>query len=112
MRFVGSVPRSRLEGGEIVRLPYPPFDVLVALVEGEPCAIEDACNHAGASLSEGDRQSDCIACPMHGYVFEIATGRLVQPLGLCSDQRTFVACVEGDDVTVWDPGSGVQILGP
>jgi nitrite reductase/ring-hydroxylating ferredoxin subunit len=82
------------------------------MVEGKPCAIEDACNHAGASLSEGDRQSDCIACPMHGYVFEIATGRLVQPHGLCSDQRLFVARLEGDDVTVWDPGAGVQILVP
>lgn len=112
MNFVGRVPRALLEAGSVVRLSYPPFDVLVALVEGKPCAIEDACNHAGASLSEGERESDCIACPMHGYVFEIATGRLVQPRGLCSDQRLFVARLEGDDVTVWDPGSGVQILVP
>jgi nitrite reductase/ring-hydroxylating ferredoxin subunit len=112
LRFVGRVPRSALEGGEIVRLAYPPFDVLVALVEGEPRAIEDACNHAGASLSEGERHGDCVACPMHGYVFEIATGRLVQPRGLCDDQREFVARLEGDHVTVWDPGVSVQIIGP
>jgi nitrite reductase/ring-hydroxylating ferredoxin subunit len=112
LRFVGRVPRSRLEGGEIVRLAYPPFDVLVALVDGEPRAIEDACNHAGASLSEGERHGDCVACPMHGYVFEIATGRLVQPRGLCDDQRRFVSRLEGDDVTVWDPGVAVQIIGP
>lgn len=112
MRFVGSVPRSRLEDGAIVRLPYPPFDVLVAIVDESPCAIEDACNHAGASLSEGERHGDCVACPMHGYVFEIATGRLVQPRGLCEDQRRFVARYEGDDVVVWDPGGGVQIIGP
>ena len=112
MTFVGRVPRSLLEEGRVVRLRYPPFDVLVALVEGEPCAIEDACNHAGASLSEGERLGDCVACPMHGYVFEIATGRLVRPRGLCSDQRLFVARLEGDDVTVWDPGPGVQILVP
>jgi 3-phenylpropionate/trans-cinnamate dioxygenase ferredoxin component len=112
LTFVGRVPRALLEAGHVVRLSYPPFDVLVALVKGEPCAIEDACNHAGASLSEGERESDCIACPMHGYVFEIATGRLVRPRGLCSDQRLFVARLEGDDVTVWDPGSDVQILAP
>lgn len=112
LTFVGRVPRSLLEEGRFVRLAYPPFDVLVTLVSGEPCAIEDACNHAGASLSEGERHGDCVACPMHGYVFEIATGRLVQPRGLCDDQRRFVARLEGDDVTVWDPGTGVQILGP
>ena len=49
---------------------------------------------------------------MHGYVFEIATGRLVQPLGLCDDQRRFVARFDGDDVAVWDPGAGVHIVGP
>ena len=112
MTYVGRVSRSRLEGGQVERLPYPPFDVLVALVGGEPRAMEDACNHAGASLSEGERDGDCVACPMHGYVFEIATGRLVRPRGLCDDQRTFVARFDGDDVTVWDPGAGVNIVGP
>jgi nitrite reductase/ring-hydroxylating ferredoxin subunit len=110
--LVGRVPLAELEGGHFVRLPYPPFHVLVTLVDGEPRAIEDACNHAGASLSEGERHGDCVACPMHGYLFEIATGRLVQPRGLCDDQRTFVARIEGSDVVVWDPGAGVRIIGP
>ena len=47
---------------------------------------------------------------MHGYIFELTTGRLVQPKGLCGDQRRFVARVEGSDVVVWDPGSGLTIL--
>ena len=96
----------------MVRLAYPPFDVLVAIVNGTPCAMEDACNHAGASLTEGDRQGDCVSCPMHGYVFEIATGRLLRPRALCDDQRTFVARFEGNDVVIWDPGAGVSIVGP
>jgi nitrite reductase/ring-hydroxylating ferredoxin subunit len=109
--FVGRVSRDRLDGGAFVRLGYPPFDVLVTLIDGVPFAIEDACNHAGASLTEGERQGDCVACPMHGYLFDLATGRLVQPRGFCDDQRRFVAQFEGPDVTVWDPGAGVQIIG-
>jgi len=96
----------------LVRLPYPPFDVLVTLVGNDAYALEDACNHAGASLSEGGREGACVTCPMHGYAFEIATGRLVRPRGLCDDQRTFVTRVEGDDVLVWDPGASVHIIGP
>ncbi len=111
VKLIGRVPRSRLENGELVRLSYPPFHVLVALVDSRPCAIEDACNHAGASLSEGERRGVCVACPMHGYVFEIATGRLVEPRGLCGDQRVMVAVAEGTDISVWDPGSGVTVLG-
>jgi nitrite reductase/ring-hydroxylating ferredoxin subunit len=109
--FVGRVPKASLEGGAFVRLEYPPFDVLVSLVEGEPFAIEDACNHAGASLTEGEREGTCVACPMHGYLFDLKTGRLVQPRGLCDDQRRFVARLEGADIAVWDPGAGVQIIG-
>lgn len=111
MKLVGRVPIADLVERRMVRLSYPPFHVLVALVNDLPCAIEDACNHAGASLSEGDRDATCVSCPMHGYVFDLATGRLVQPRGLCSDQRRFVARVQGPDVVVWDPGSAVTLVG-
>ncbi|HSY23167.1 MAG TPA: Rieske (2Fe-2S) protein [Polyangiaceae bacterium] len=111
MRLVGRIPRVALEGGALVRLHYPPFHVLVALVDGEPCAIEDACNHAGASLSEGERQGPCVVCPMHGYIFDLASGRLVEPRGLCDDQRRLVAEALGDEIVVWDPGAGVTLLG-
>lgn len=111
MKLVGRVPLAHLENGQMVRLPYPPFHVLVALVNGTPSAIEDACNHAGASLAEGSRHGACVSCPMHGYIFELATGRLVEPRGLCSDQRRFVARLDRHDVVVWDPGSGVTLVG-
>jgi nitrite reductase/ring-hydroxylating ferredoxin subunit len=111
LKLVGRVARLALEGGAMARLDWPPFHVLVALVDGQPCAIEDACNHAGASLAEGDRRGDCVSCPMHGYIFELASGRLLEPKHLCDDQRVFVARLEGDDVVVWDPGPPVDILG-
>ena len=106
MKLVGRVPLSWIRGGELVRLDYPPYDVLVTMVGSEPVAIEDACNHAGASLSAGTRSAvrpDCVVCPMHGYVFDLRTGHVVVPQGLCDDQRKFVTTVEGDDVAVWDP---------
>jgi nitrite reductase/ring-hydroxylating ferredoxin subunit len=111
MKLVGRVSRARLEGGALVRLDWPPFHVVVALVDGVPRALEDACNHAGASLSEGERHGACVTCPMHGYVFDLTTGRLVEPRGLCDDQRRFEARLEGDDVVVYDPGAGITILG-
>jgi nitrite reductase/ring-hydroxylating ferredoxin subunit len=102
LKLVGRVAKARLADGAMVRLEYPPFDVLVTMVEGAPCAIEDACNHAGASLVEGPRDEKCVSCPVHGYIFDLKTGKLLEPKGLCDDQRTFIARVEGDDVVVWD----------
>jgi nitrite reductase/ring-hydroxylating ferredoxin subunit len=103
LKLVGRVPRARLLAEELVRLDYPPWNVLVAWVHGVPRAIEDACNHAGASLVEGSRQGDQVVCPLHGYVFALETGELVAPRGLCENQRCFLAVVEGDEVVVYDP---------
>ncbi len=106
MKLVGTLRKDALENGAHVRFPYPPFDVLVALVHGVPHAIEDACNHAGASLAPGPRTKDgkCIVCPVHGYVFELVTGKLRSPRGLCGDQRTFVIKEEPEGMlSIWDP---------
>ncbi len=86
-----------------MRLEYPPWNVLVAWVDGAPRAIEDACNHAGASLVDGSRHDDRVACPLHGYVFSLKTGELIVPRGLCENQRRFVAVVEGNEIAVYDP---------
>ena len=105
MKLVGRVAREELAGGALVRLDYPPWHVLVTTAGGEPVAIEDACNHAGASLADGTRDGDNVVCPMHGYVFHLATGELVAPRGLCDRQRRFTVVVDGEDVVVYDPFS-------
>jgi nitrite reductase/ring-hydroxylating ferredoxin subunit len=103
LKLVGRVSRARLQTGELVRLDYPPWHVLVAWVGDRAHAIEDACNHAGASLFEGGRDGDRVVCPMHGYVFALATGELIAPKGLCESQRMFVTELDGEDVVVYDP---------
>ena len=102
MKQVGRVSLAELKEKELIRLPYPPFDVLVAYVDGEVYAIEDACNHAGASLAEGWVEGRCVICPMHAYAFDLKTGHLDRPKGLCGDQRTYRAVIEGDEVAVYD----------
>lgn len=100
---------SALQDGP-VRLTYPPYDVVVVAAGSEVFALEDACNHAGASLSEGDVEDGCISCPMHGYLFSIRTGELVAPKGLCGPQRTYRVERQGADVLLWDD-EPVQIVG-
>jgi nitrite reductase/ring-hydroxylating ferredoxin subunit len=110
LKLVGRVARAALLNVDFVRLLHPPWHVLVSLVDGVPYAIEDACNHAGASLAEGPRDGDRVACPMHGYVFSLRTGELIAPRGLCDRQRTFVTTIEDEDVLVWD-AFALEILG-
>jgi nitrite reductase/ring-hydroxylating ferredoxin subunit len=105
LKIVARLPLADVAPDALVRVHYPPFDILVSRVDGEPCAIEDACNHAGASLAEGERDETgrCVVCPVHAYVFDLATGACVAPKGLCDDQRRYVARVEGDEIVVYDP---------
>lgn len=103
MKLVGTIEKRRLEEEGIVRLDYPPFDVAVVWTEAGTYALEDACNHASASLSEGWVEDQCLICPVHQYAFDLETGALMRPKGLCADQRTFVVRDEGDTIGVYDP---------
>ncbi len=103
MKLVGRIPKAALEEEAIVRLDYPPYDVVVVRTEAGIFALEDACNHSSASLSEGWVEDRCLVCPVHEYAFDLASGVLVRPKGMCADQRTFVARIEGDEIVIYDP---------
>jgi nitrite reductase (NADH) small subunit len=38
-------------------------------------AVDDACPHMGASLSEGFLDGESVVCPWHGWCFDLASGR-------------------------------------
>lgn len=109
-RLVATLSYVDLEPGVPVKVEYPPFHVVVVRLGDEVFALEDACNHAGASLAEGPVRDECILCPMHGYAFSLRTGALVRPKRLCDDQRPFEIERHGDEVRVFDP-CGVALIG-
>jgi len=109
-KLVARVNRGELPPGTHRRLPYPPFDVLLVNLGGVPYAIDDTCNHAGESLTKGELHGHQISCPAHGYVFDVRTGKLVEPLGLCDNQRTFEVTIEGDQFAVYD--EIIEIVAP
>lgn len=39
-------------------------------------AFENVCPHRGAPLDQGDVENDCLVCPLHGWPFELKTGRM------------------------------------
>ncbi len=54
-------------------------DILVIKADGAYYAISNLCSHARAHLGEGDREGHTIACPWHGALFDIRTGRHLSP---------------------------------
>jgi len=101
-KLVARLKKADLPAGTMRRVLYPPFHVLVVNLDGVPYAIDDTCNHAGESLARGELSGCNIACPAHGYIFDVRTGHLVTPVGLCDAQRTFEITAEGDDFAIYD----------
>ena len=49
--------------------------VAIFRVAGRVFAIDDVCPHMGGSLSGGLVHRGEVVCPMHGWPFELASGR-------------------------------------
>lgn len=62
--------------GKMLRVHPEGMDaILVCNVGGKFHAVDDACTHAIASLSEGRLQGSIVVCPMHGGSFDVRSGK-------------------------------------
>jgi nitrite reductase/ring-hydroxylating ferredoxin subunit len=69
-----SVGLTELEQAGRLRLETPACPVLVALVEGTPYAVQDACRHRQASLATGVIRDGVVTCPSHFFQYDLRTG--------------------------------------
>ena len=80
-------------------------DVEIALVnvQGTFYAIDNECTHRGGSLGDGEINTDwsewAIECPLHGSVFDVRTGEVLNPPAP-TPVRTYAVELEGDIVKV------------
>lgn len=68
------IPPGTMKGGEVGDEP-----VLVANVDGRFHALHAACPHMGADLSAGTLDGSVVTCPVHGWRFDVTSGRQVGP---------------------------------
>ncbi len=73
--------------------------ICLANVDGEILALDNACTHEGASLSEGTLDGTRLECPVHGGIFDAFSGEplrypVVQPV------KTFSVRVEDGVISV------------
>ena len=52
---------------------------------GEVCAINGICPHVGGPLGEGFEANGKVYCPMHGWSFDLRTGRCTTNPGVKVD---------------------------
>ena len=80
-RPVAHVDPATVAEGALVQVRRPPFHVLVARVDGQLHALEDACPHSGWSLCQGTLQGHVVTCPGHGWEIDVRTGAVLTAVG-------------------------------
>jgi nitrite reductase (NADH) small subunit len=70
----------------------------VANLDGEICAVDNACPHWGGPLGQGMIDQGKIACPWHGWRFDPRTGR--GPAKCKGRLGAYRVKIEGDEVFV------------
>ncbi len=74
---VGAVTDVPVRGAR--RVPAPGGTIAIFRTgDGEVFALRDACPHKGGPLSEGMVHGRAVACPLHNWSIDLATG---EPLG-------------------------------
>lgn len=53
--------------------------IIVTRIDGEIYAFSADCPHAAADLNDGTLHRGRITCPLHGWKFDIRTGRTLWP---------------------------------
>lgn len=63
--------------------------IVVAHTDGGYFAFQPDCPHAGTKLALGSLEGKGVVCPNHNYVFDLETGKLVEPDVVCEDLTTY-----------------------
>lgn len=66
--------KDALEPGKIIEIIIGGRAIAVANVDGEFFALSNVCPHAEGPLGEGSLSGPVVACPYHGWEFDVRNG--------------------------------------
>ena len=109
-KWVTVAAASALASGSVIAVRQDGFDLALYRIGEAFYASDNVCPHAyNGRMSRGLLDGDTIACPLHGAVFEIRTGRAIDG-PYCADLKTFPVRVVDDEIQVEiDPA---DVIGP
>ncbi|MCR8921817.1 Rieske (2Fe-2S) protein [Dasania sp. GY-MA-18] len=102
MQFYSLEKLINLHDGYRKQIKIDHHNLLLIQNAGTVYLLESLCPHRGHPLSESDISTDKIRCPLHGYEFAIAGGRLLhyseEP---CRALKTYELSHQGNELGVW-----------
>jgi nitrite reductase/ring-hydroxylating ferredoxin subunit len=68
-----------IEPGQTKLVEVNGFRLALARVGDTVYAVHDTCSHQGGPLSEGRLSGARLACPWHGWMYDVRSGECVMP---------------------------------
>jgi nitrite reductase/ring-hydroxylating ferredoxin subunit len=85
--------------GTALRVTVENLELAVYNLEDGFYVTDDRCTHGPGSLSDGLLEGGQVECPVHGGIFDIRTGKPVEPP--CTvPVRSYPTCVESGTVFI------------
>ena len=90
---------GELPAGGLRRVDVDGTAIVLARVGDAVYACGDVCSHQGGPLSEGRLSGIRVACPWHGWMYDVRTGVCLLP-GRGARVASYPVRVDGDEVWV------------
>jgi nitrite reductase/ring-hydroxylating ferredoxin subunit len=68
-----------LPAGQLKLVEVDGVRIVLARVRDDVYACDDSCAHQGGPLSDGKLSGVRLACPWHGWMYDVRTGECVMP---------------------------------
>jgi toluene monooxygenase system ferredoxin subunit len=98
MAFQAVASLDELWSGEMAACRVRDTRVVLINLGGTIRAYADVCPHMRTPLSEGALVGATLTCATHGWVFDVLTGRGVNPAQSCLTE--FSVVIEGNEILV------------
>lgn len=99
--FVFAAKEETLSTSEGLHVGIDGREYALFRIDGKVHAIDDACPHEGASLSEGEIENGVVSCPWHGWTFNACNGCGIDPAG--NDISSYETLVEEGKIYLKPP---------
>ena len=97
MPFIEVAKQSDIKPGNGKTVNIKGIAIAIFNVNGDFYAIDNTCPHRGGPLGEGELNGNVVTCPLHGWQFDVTTGKNVM---LPQNVKTYKTKVENGNIFV------------
>lgn len=107
--FIKVAEVSEIQEGKMKAVKIDGEEILIANIEGKYYAMRNRCTHRGGDLSKGTLSGKIVTCPVHGFKFDVTTGKVayapyeVKLMRLIKPEPIYEVKVEGEDIMMKKP---------